>query len=386
MESHAASPSVSPLHRYSDAGISSFVSSLSIRGMYKSFGDGDILKGVSLEIASGELFFILGPSGCGKSTLLRIIAGLERADRGTVEMDGRLLDPVPPNQRGIGMVFQNYALWPHMTVQRNVSFGLEVQRLPRSEIRRRTSEALELVRLAEFEHRYPHELSGGQQQRVALARAIVIQPKLILLDEPLSNLDARLRDEIRSELSALHKRLKVTMVYVTHDQEDALVLAHRIAILNRGKVEQLGTPRELYERPVSSFVAQFLGDVNLLPCTVTEYPNESTALLSIPGSAGAVSCTAHVNAKLTDKEAILCVRPELVSGLEPGGGDSAVRLKSIIKEVRYRGSWCDVTLEAAGGLLLSMRAPLSSRYAGVSVGDQVEVGWRVRDGVVLPRG
>ena len=227
------------------------MAALTISKVSKSFGPQSVLSEISLEISSGEFFFILGPSGCGKSTLLRIIAGLERADGGTIAIDGAVVNSVPPQKRGIGMVFQHYALWPHMTVAQNVRFGLEVQRLSQDEQRLRMNDALEAVRMLGFEHRYPHELSGGQQQRVALARALALQPRVILMDEPLSNLDARLRDEIRAELLALHRELKLTIIYVTHDQEDALALATRMAILNAGQLVQLGTPQELYRHPSS---------------------------------------------------------------------------------------------------------------------------------------
>jgi len=360
------------------------VSTLSIRNISKRFANTAVLKDVSLAIASGELFFILGPSGCGKSTLLRIIAGLESPDTGDVCMDHASLTHVPPNQRGIGMVFQSYALWPHLTVEQNVAFGLQLQKLTGAEVRLRTSEALELVRLLGFERRYPHELSGGQQQRVALARAIAIRPRLILLDEPLSNLDARLRDEIRRELSALHQRLKITMVYVTHDQEDALVLAHRIAILNSGRVEQIGSPQELYSRPRSGFVAQFLGDANLIPCRIIETADDSGVTVAIAGAPSGQLCRAKIGDKIEGNEAKLCVRPEALRLLPSSDCEPTTQLHAVVREISYRGSWCDVGLEVANGITLRMRTSASDTIQHETIGQAVDIGWRCEDAVVVP--
>jgi len=214
---------------------------------------------ISLEVKHGELFTLLGPSGCGKTTTLRIIAGFEIPDEGRVYFDEEDVTDLPPYKRETGMVFQNYALWPHMTVWENVAYGLKIRRLPKSEVRRRVREVLELVKLEGLESRYPHQLSGGQQQRVALARALVIEPKVLLLDEPLSNLDAKLRVEMREELKKLQKRLGITTIYVTHDQEEAMALSDRIAVMNQGEILQVGTPREVYERPRNVFVATFIG-------------------------------------------------------------------------------------------------------------------------------
>lgn len=230
----------------------------------KRFGNVVAAENVCLDIFEGEFFTVLGPSGCGKTTLLRIIAGLEKVDSGRVLFDNVDVTNVPPYLRGTGMVFQNYALWPHMTVFDNVAFGLKIRRLSKSEINRRVKEVLELVKLSGLENRYPHQLSGGQQQRVALARALVIEPRVLLLDEPLSNLDAKLRVEMRGELKSLQKRLKITTIYVTHDQDEALTLSDRIAIMNNGKILQVGSPIEVYNKPIDLYVASFIGKCNLL--------------------------------------------------------------------------------------------------------------------------
>ncbi|MBL8702761.1 MAG: ABC transporter ATP-binding protein [Alphaproteobacteria bacterium] len=235
-----------------------------IRDVNLSYGRNHVLKDVSLDVAPGEFFAFLGPSGCGKTTLLRLIAGFAQAAGGTVEVGGTDVSALPPWKRDVGMVFQSYALWPHMTVRRNVAFGLEERRLPRAEIDRRVTAALELVGLAALADRRPSQLSGGQQQRVALARTIAIEPKVLLLDEPLSNLDAKLRVQVRRELRELQQRLGITTIFVTHDQEEANTICDRIAVMNEGVVQQVGTPMELYERPANLFVAGFLGHANIL--------------------------------------------------------------------------------------------------------------------------
>jgi iron(III) transport system ATP-binding protein len=238
--------------------------SIEISGVNLSYGATHVLKDVALSIRPGELFAFLGPSGCGKTTLLRLIAGFAQAQTGRVLLDGKDVAPLPPWKRDVGMVFQSYALWPHMTVARNVAFGLEERRLPRAEIERRVAQALELVGLSTFAGRRPAQLSGGQQQRVALARTIAIEPKVLLLDEPLSNLDAKMRVGVRRELRALQQRLGLTTIFVTHDQEEANTICDRIAVMDAGIVRQVGTPMELYERPANLFVAGFLGSANIL--------------------------------------------------------------------------------------------------------------------------
>lgn len=233
-------------------------------GVHKKFGNVVAAENVCLDIFEGEFFTILGPSGCGKTTLLRIIAGLEKVDSGRIFFNDVDVTNLPPYLRHTGMVFQNYALWPHMTVFDNIAFGLKIRKIDIDEINRRVKEVLELVKLSGLENRYPHQLSGGQQQRVALARALVIEPRVLLLDEPLSNLDAKLRIEMRSELKSLQKRLKITTIYVTHDQDEALTLSDRIAIMNSGRILQIGSPIEVYNKPRNLYVASFIGKCTLL--------------------------------------------------------------------------------------------------------------------------
>jgi len=228
-----------------------------------SYGTTQVLRDISLTVEPGEFFALLGPSGSGKSTLLRLIAGFTRHQAGRLLVGGRDVTGIPPWKRNVGMVFQNYALWPHMTVERNVAFGLEERKLSRDEVRRKTEAALELVGLSGYGARRPNQLSGGQQQRVALARTLAIEPQVLLLDEPLSNLDAKLRVQMRHELLALHKRLGITTIFVTHDQEEAMTICDRIAVMDQGVIQQVGTPVALFDHPVNRFVAQFVGSVNL---------------------------------------------------------------------------------------------------------------------------
>jgi spermidine/putrescine ABC transporter ATP-binding subunit len=241
-----------------------------LKDVVKTFGETVALKGVDLEIKHGELFTLLGPSGCGKSTTLRIIAGLDFPDRGEIWFDDSEVTYLSSSERGAVLVFQNYALWPHMTVYDNIAYGLKVRKLPKSEIDKKVRWALELVKLEGFEDRYPTQLSGGQQQRVAIARALVVEPKLLLLDEPLSNLDAKLRLEMRSEIRRIQRELGITVIYVTHDQEEAMAISDRIAVMNIGNIEQVGTPREIYEQPRTEFVASFMGKTNVIPAKVVE--------------------------------------------------------------------------------------------------------------------
>ena len=246
------------------------MASLEIRNIAKSFGDVAVLKGIDLNVASGEFFTLLGPSGCGKTTLLRIIAGFQRQDQGRIVVEGDRIDDKPAHKRDIGMVFQDYAIFPHLTVAENIAFGLNARRMPPAEIAQRVDEGLRMVRLEGLAQRLPSEISGGQQQRVGLARAMAIRPKLLLMDEPLSNLDAKLRIELREDIRDIQKRLGITTIYVTHDQEEALAISDRICVMNRGVVEQIGTPYEIYRTPLRRFTAAFVGTMNFVPGTTQE--------------------------------------------------------------------------------------------------------------------
>ena len=237
---------------------------INIKNINVSYGKNHVLKNVNIDIREKDFFTFLGPSGCGKTTLLRLIAGFEQSQSGELFINGKEVSKLNPWERDVGLVFQNYALWPHMTVFKNISFGLEEKKVPKNEINDRVDEVLELVGMQELKHRYPYQLSGGQQQRVALARTIVVRPKVLLLDEPLSNLDAKLRNQMRIELLELHNKLQITTIFVTHDQEEANSISDNIAIFNEGIIQQVGAPIDLYNNPENLFVANFLGTINVL--------------------------------------------------------------------------------------------------------------------------
>ena len=314
----------------------------------KSYGPTPVVSDVSLEIRGGELFFLLGPSGCGKTTLLRSIAGFVCPDQGTISFDGRPMNDVPPRERGTGMVFQNYALWPHMTAEQNIAFGLEVRKISRPERVQRVAEAVALVRLQGLERNRPTQLSGGQQQRVSLARALVIRPNVLLLDEPLSNLDARLRAEMRDEIRRIHAETKVTTIYVTHDQKEALSLADRIAVMHAGRVVQVGSPYELYHRPCSRFVASFLGDANLVPARLRERNGEHVVVETPLGIIRSVGVSEHL---AIGASVLCCIRPESIL-LDAPGPAGPNRFRSRVHREVFLGEVCQVTL-VSGGLELS---------------------------------
>ncbi|MGW4061027.1 ABC transporter ATP-binding protein [Amycolatopsis sp. NPDC004747] len=276
---------------------------LRLDGVSRSFGTANALRGLDLTIARGEFVALLGPSGCGKSTALNCLAGLLPLTAGSIWLDDTRIDGQPPEQRGFGMVFQNYALFPHMSVRANVGFGLKMRKVARAEARRRVDEALRLVQLTEHAAKFPAQLSGGQQQRVAIARAVVLEPPVVLMDEPLSNLDAKLRLEMRMEIRRLHQTLGLTTVYVTHDQEEALSLADRLVVLREGAVQQVGTPEEVYAQPVNGYVASFMGYRNLLDVTVT-----SAAASSVTVEGSGVRLTGR--GSLTEGPAKVAIRPE----------------------------------------------------------------------------
>ena len=280
-----------------------------IAGLTKTFGKTAAVAGISLEIPAGSLFFLLGPSGCGKTTLLRMIAGFTEPTGGTIRFGDQDVTRLPANKRNCGMVFQSYALWPHMTVTQNVAFGLEVRKVPRPQIESRVAAALERVHMTHRASHKPNELSGGQQQRVALARALVIEPTVLLLDEPLSNLDAKLRLEMRSQIRQICKDAKITAVYVTHDQKEALSMADGMAVLQDGKIVQSGDPRSLYDRPLNRFVADFLGETNFIPAKIVG--READALV-LQTAGGMVRSTTFDSDVPSAGDVTLSIRPEAI--------------------------------------------------------------------------
>ena len=306
-----------------------------VRNVSLAYGATQVLHDVSVTVEPGEFFALLGPSGSGKSTLLRLIAGFNQAQSGQVLIGGEDLSRVPPWKRDIGMVFQNYALWPHMTVAQNVAFGLEERRLPKEAVRAKVAAALELVGLTHFSGRRPGQLSGGQQQRVALARTIAIEPKVLLLDEPLSNLDAKLRVYMRAELLSLQRKLGITTIFVTHDQEEALSISDRVAVLDHGVIQQIGTPMELYDHPANRFIADFVGTINLLPGRVQADQGgvcfESAVLGRIDLPADTVA----------QPDAEIAIRPHALR-LAPAGrpGDAGrIWLEGIVTEREFLGEF-----------------------------------------------
>jgi len=322
---------------------------LYLRHVSRRFGRRLVLDTLDLDIKGGEFVALLGPSGCGKSTALNCLAGLLPLSDGSIWLDEKRVDTLPPERRGFGMVFQNYALFPHLTVRANVAFGLKMRRLGRDEIRTRVDRALELVQLSDFATRLPGQLSGGQQQRVAIARATVIEPPLVLMDEPLSNLDASLRLEMRTEIRRLHQELGLTTVYVTHDQEEALSLADRLVILREGVVQQMGTPDQLYRSPVNSYVAGFMGYRNIFQADAMAVRG---GLASVTG--GGLNITGTAVGPVTQGPVTVAIRPEDVSVVAPGAGvENALSVK--VEVVEYHGREHAVEARLAGGEPLRLR-------------------------------
>ncbi|MFJ9781790.1 ABC transporter ATP-binding protein [Amycolatopsis sp. NPDC101161] len=317
---------------------------LRLDGVSRSFGTANALSGLDLAIARGEFVALLGPSGCGKSTALNCLAGLLPLTGGSIWLDDTRIDGQPPEQRGFGMVFQNYALFPHMSVRANVGFGLKMRKVGRADARRRVDEALRLVQLADHAAKFPAQLSGGQQQRVAIARAVVLEPPVVLMDEPLSNLDAKLRLEMRMEIRRLHQTLGLTTVYVTHDQEEALSLADRLVVLREGAVQQIGTPEEVYAQPVNSYVASFMGYRNLLDVTVT-----GTAGASVTVEGAGVRLTGR--GSLTEGPAEVAIRPE--DFIVGDGAENA--LDVTVEIVEYHGRELSVSARLESGVPVYFR-------------------------------
>ena len=305
---------------------------LTLTGVQKHFPGGvAAVEDFHLDVARGEFVSFLGPSGCGKTTTLRMIAGFERPTAGTITVDGKDITDKPPNQRNVGMVFQSYALFPNMTVAGNIGFGLKVRKRPKAEIDRRVKELLELIHLQDRGERYPWQLSGGQQQRIALARALAIEPQVLLLDEPLSALDAKIRIVLRKEIRAIQRQLGITTVYVTHDQEEALSLSDRVVVMSDGRIEQIGTPSEIYNFPTTAFVASFVGTLNLVTAQVID---ASAGRLSIDGQeirASKVKTDTSPDGRVT-----LALRPE---GISLGdGGEGANHLRGTLEDINFLGS------------------------------------------------
>lgn len=342
---------------------------LTLEGVIKRYGATTAVGPIDLDVREGEFLTLLGPSGCGKTTTLQIIAGLLAASAGRVKIGGREMTGVAPSKRDMGVVFQNYALFPHKTVFDNVAFGLRMRKMPREQIRERVRRMLDTVGLPGVEERMPEQLSGGQRQRVALARALVIEPKVLLLDEPLSNLDAILRKRMRREIRDLQKRLGITTIFVTHDQDEAFEMSDRVALLNKGCVEQIGTPEDLYDSPATRFVAEFIGDANLVEGRVVEAQDSGRVRIRVPGDtdlpAGAVPGSLQVG-----DVAYLMLRPERIELMmeAPAAGD--VLAAKVIKRV-FSGEQLSLELKTANGIHLICTKPSLPRFRQLAPGDSV---------------
>ena len=338
---------------------------LRVEGLYKSFGREKAVDGVAFGVERGKILTLLGPSGCGKTTTLRCIAGLEHPDAGLIAIDGEPMTSVaegvavPPERRNVGLVFQSYAVWPHMTVAQNVAYPLEVRKWPRARIGPRVGEVLEMVGLARYRDQYATRLSGGQQQRVALARALIFNPRLLLFDEPLSNLDAKLREQLRMEIVRLQREVGITSVYVTHDQAEAIVISDQIIVMNFGRIQQRGDARTIYTRPANRFVAEFIGLANLLPAEVTA-PAAADGLLgaAVPlgdGPRVALRAFAQGAAPAVGARVLISIRPEDVEIGPAGGPGEGNRLEGTVASAVYMGDHVDYQVDA-GGVRLRVQA------------------------------
>ncbi len=345
--------------------------SIDLKSLTKRFDDVVAVNNLNLELNDGELIALLGPSGCGKTTTLRMIAGFEMADEGTISIGERNVTTLAPEKRNAGMVFQNYALFPHLTVYENVAFGLEMRRVPKSEIHDRVMAILEKVQLGGLDARYPRQLSGGQQQRTALARALVINPEVLLLDEPLANLDAKLREEMRFYIRSLQQEFEITTVYVTHDQAEALVLADRIAVMMNGVIEQLGSPEEIYRRPQTPIVADFVGLTNLVPGVITEQDGERSLVETRAGVIRGMGPDSLLNGDTV----LVSVRPETLriegvkgtAGLmgseqHDGTGSAVNQLEGDVTERAFLGNLIDYRIDVGGGELFRVQAAPTPSY------------------------
>jgi spermidine/putrescine ABC transporter ATP-binding subunit len=351
---------------------------VSLRRVVKRFGNVYAAKDVELDIAKGEFFTLLGPSGCGKTTTLRIIAGFEYPDSGQVFFDEEDVTYTKPYERGTAMVFQNYALWPHMSVFDNVAYGLKVRKLPKEEIRRRVLEVLDLVGLRGLEGRYPLQLSGGQQQRVALARALVVEPKVLLLDEPLSNLDAKLRIRMREEIKKIQRTLNITTIYVTHDQEEAMSISDRVAVMNQGRILQVGTPQDIYFRPKNIFVATFIGKSTLLQGKVVK-KDADRVVVDVGGEARIAGKLASDSGIKEGDDAVLVIKPEDFTVDPPGEPYNAI--EGVVEFSMFLGSFTQLRMSVANQNLKVFIDPKKE----VKPGSKFVIYVKIDDVLVFPR-
>jgi spermidine/putrescine ABC transporter ATP-binding subunit len=353
---------------------------VSLTGLEKDYGGVGAVRGVSLDIAAGEFLTLLGPSGSGKTTTLMMIAGFESPSLGDITIDGKSVVGVSPHRRNIGMVFQNYALFPHLTVADNIAFPLRQRGIGRTERTRMVGEALDLVRLPGYGARYPRQLSGGQQQRVALARAIVFNPRLLLMDEPLGALDKQLRESLQLEMRRLHADLGITFIYVTHDQEEALTMSDRIAVMNDGQIAQLGRPEDLYDRPCSRFVASFLGESNFLPGIVHGFQDEDIVVAECGGTM--VRAVAPSRPARGEK-VMLTMRPERMRFADGLSTPALNRMCATVTEAIFAGERCRYLLTAPDGTPMVLKEASGAAVRRRIVGERTEIAWSAADTVVV---
>ncbi|MEV5116338.1 ABC transporter ATP-binding protein [Peribacillus frigoritolerans] len=357
-------------------GVRSNKNDVEIKGAFKQFGANVVLNGIDLEVKQGELLTLLGPSGCGKSTTLNLIAGFLDPDRGEVHIKGNNVTKVPPYKRDLGMVFQTYSLFPHMTVYENLSFGLKLRKVGKAEQKKKISKALELVKMSGLENRYPRELSGGQRQRVAISRALVVEPELLLLDEPLSNLDAKLRHELRAEIKRLQKEIGVTTIFVTHDQEEALSMSDRVVVMNAGKIEQISTPTEIYNHPKTEFVFQFIGKSNCFEGNVSAIDKRKVAVKI--GSDITHVDTNNVMGNESDlktgDEVKLYIRPEKLQivSLDEKSSSPLDFHRAKISQMNYLGTSWEINVLLQGKSIQVLTSAFDSSWQN---GSEVLIGW-----------
>jgi len=358
----------------------SSIPELEIRNLVKRYTAQSVIGPISLSVAAGEFVSLLGPSGCGKTTTLRCIAGFETPSEGAILLNGASIERQPPNRRNIGLVFQNYALFPHLSIFENVAFGLRLRRIGDAEVKQRVGQVLELVGLPDLGERYPRQLSGGQQQRIAIARSVVLEPRILLFDEPLSNLDLKLRLTMRKELRELQRRLRTTAVYVTHDQGEALALSDRIVVMSNGRIEQIGSPREIYERPANTFVADFIGGSNLIDAVVVQVDAGATIIRT---NAGLILRAAR-KACCVGERVVVMVRPERVRLIADDEAAVDNRLNARIKELTYLGQDLHLSIDVRPEQELTV-VTRGCAGSGLTAGDNVVVAVDAADILVLSR-
>jgi putative spermidine/putrescine transport system ATP-binding protein len=352
-----------------------------LRGIMKKFQNNVVVQDFNLQVEQGEFVSFLGPSGCGKTTTLNMIAGFLEPDGGDLFIKGQRMNGVPPYKRELGMVFQTYSLFPHMTVAENIAYGLKLRKVNKAEMNERVKRVLELVKLPNVADRYPKQLSGGQRQRIAIARALVIEPSLLLLDEPLSNLDAKLREELRDELKRLHQEIGVTTIFVTHDQEEALSLSDRIVVLNHGFVEQIGTPLEIYNQPASEFVHTFIGKTNRMEGEVIGVEGDHLSIRTTEGLL--IHAGRQQRTFTTQQKVVVFVRPEKITLTDTAAGEGANRADGHLQLTSFLGSFTECEVRA-GGHTLSVKVQMIDKSAEREAGKPVSCKWNAEDVLVMP--